>query len=205
MVKVKVKCTLVRALRLCTGLTAHRGNRGIALLSLAHGSRRGWGVSVTPRPLFTPGKDPVPTVQEAGWAPGPVWTGAENLAPTGIRSPDRPAHSQSLYRLRHPAHVVMVKVPNLFLDREAGIVFENTVPFFYHLYTMNPCVSNAEFFGQNRPTVKQILASVFIILNYKFFASVCDSETFFFFIFGSSPSRTAMHINVRVQMSVYGR
>jgi hypothetical protein len=22
---------------------------------------------------------------------GPVWTGAENLAPTGIRSPDRPA------------------------------------------------------------------------------------------------------------------
>jgi hypothetical protein len=24
-------------------------------------------VSVTPRPLFTPGKDPVPIVQEAGW------------------------------------------------------------------------------------------------------------------------------------------
>jgi hypothetical protein len=39
----------------------------------------GWGVRVTPRPLFTPGKDPVPIVQEAGWAPGPVWTGAENL------------------------------------------------------------------------------------------------------------------------------
>jgi len=33
-----------------------------------------------PRPLFTPGKDLVPIVQEAGWAPGPVWTGAENLA-----------------------------------------------------------------------------------------------------------------------------
>jgi len=30
-------------------------------------------------------------------APGPVWTVAENLAPTGIRSPDRPARS-------HPAH-----------------------------------------------------------------------------------------------------
>ena len=28
-----------------------------------------------------PGKDPVPIVQESGWAPGPVWTGAENLAP----------------------------------------------------------------------------------------------------------------------------
>ena len=30
---------------------------------------------------FTPRKDPVPIVQEAGWSPGPVWTGAENLAP----------------------------------------------------------------------------------------------------------------------------
>ena len=45
---------------------------------------------------------PAPTVQEAGWAPGPVRTGAENLAPTGIRSPDRPASSELLYRLRHP-------------------------------------------------------------------------------------------------------
>ena len=85
-----VKCTLVQAQRLCTGRTAHRGSRGIALLFYDHSTRRGWGVSVTPRPLFTPGKDPIPIVQEARWAPRPVWTGAENLAPTGIRSPDRP-------------------------------------------------------------------------------------------------------------------
>jgi hypothetical protein len=31
--------------------------------------------------LSTPGKDPVPIVEEAVWVPGPVWTGAENLAP----------------------------------------------------------------------------------------------------------------------------
>jgi hypothetical protein len=49
-------------------------------------------------------KYPVPLVQEAGWAPGPVWTGAENLASTGIRSLDRPARSQSLYRLNDPTH-----------------------------------------------------------------------------------------------------
>jgi hypothetical protein len=30
--KVKVKCTLVQALRLCTGRTAHRGSRRIAVL-----------------------------------------------------------------------------------------------------------------------------------------------------------------------------
>jgi len=33
---------------------------------------------------FTPGKDPVLIVQEAGWAPEPVWIGAENLAPPGF-------------------------------------------------------------------------------------------------------------------------
>ena len=53
---------------------------------------------VTPRPgRFTPGKEPVPIVEEAGWAPGLVWTGATNLAPAGIRSPDRPGRSESLY------------------------------------------------------------------------------------------------------------
>jgi len=35
---------------------------------------------------FTPEKDPVLILQESGWTPGPVWTGAENLVPTGIRS-----------------------------------------------------------------------------------------------------------------------
>jgi hypothetical protein len=39
---------------------------------------------------FTPRKDPVPILQEAMWAPWPVWLGAENLAPTGIRSSDLP-------------------------------------------------------------------------------------------------------------------
>jgi hypothetical protein len=60
----------------------------------------GW--LLTPRPgHFTPWIDSVPIVQEAGWPPGLVWTGAENLAPTGIRSPDHPARSESLYRLSH--------------------------------------------------------------------------------------------------------
>jgi hypothetical protein len=102
--KVKVKVTLVQALRLCTGRTAHRGSRGKALLFPDHSTRRGWGVSVTPRPLFIPVKDPVPIVQEAGWAPEPVWTGAENLASTGILSLDRLTRSQSLYRLSYRAH-----------------------------------------------------------------------------------------------------
>jgi hypothetical protein len=42
-----------------TGRTAQRRSRDIALLFHDHSTRRGWGVSVTPRPLFTPRKDPV--------------------------------------------------------------------------------------------------------------------------------------------------
>jgi hypothetical protein len=63
------------------------GGRGIALSFLDLGTRRGgWSA---PRPgRFTPGKDPVPILQEAKWAPGPVWTCAKNLAPTWIWSPE---------------------------------------------------------------------------------------------------------------------
>ena len=31
-----------------------------------------------------PREDPVPIVWEAGWAPGPAWAGAKNLAPPGF-------------------------------------------------------------------------------------------------------------------------
>jgi len=105
--KLEVKVTLLQALRLCTGRTAHRGSRDIALLFHDYGTRRGWVVSVTPRPLFTPGNDPVSIVQEAGWVPGPVWTGAENFGPTGTLSPDLSPRSQSLYWLSYPAQVFM--------------------------------------------------------------------------------------------------
>jgi hypothetical protein len=49
----------------------------------------------------------IPIVQKAGWAPGPVWTGVENLVPTGIRSPNRPARSVSLYRLSYPGPLTL--------------------------------------------------------------------------------------------------
>jgi hypothetical protein len=56
----------------------------------------GWVVYATPRPLYPRERDPVLIVWEAGWAPGSVWTGAENLILAGIRSPDLPARSESL-------------------------------------------------------------------------------------------------------------
>jgi hypothetical protein len=115
---IKVKCTLVQALKLCTGRTARRGSRGIALLFNDHGTGRGWEVSVTPRPLFTPGKDAVPIVQEVRWAPGPIWTGAKNLAPTGIRSPDRPASSYTDYVTRPTTWYIVGSIWRKFWGRQ---------------------------------------------------------------------------------------
>ena len=57
---------------------AQRVGGGVALLFQDRGTRRGWVVSSTSRPHFTPGKDPVPILQEAGWAPRQVWTGGKS-------------------------------------------------------------------------------------------------------------------------------
>ena len=86
--------------------TGHEGPDGstLSLTWALYGG--GWSA---PRPgRFTSGKDLVPIVQEAGWAPEPVWTGAETLASTGIRSPDCLARSESLYRLRYPGRLVFI-------------------------------------------------------------------------------------------------
>jgi len=93
-IKVKVRWSRYRP-----GV-AQRVGRGIALLYHDRGTRRGWVVSSTPRPHCTPGKDPVPILQEAGWAPGPVWTGGKSR-PNRDLIPNRPACSQSLYRLNY--------------------------------------------------------------------------------------------------------
>ena len=60
-----------------------------------------WSTPLSGR--FTPGKEtPVPIVQEAGWAPGPVRTGGGNVASIGIRSPESPAHIELLDTLHYP-------------------------------------------------------------------------------------------------------
>ena len=64
---------------------AQRLGRGIALLFHDRCTRRGWVVSSTSRPHFTPGKDPVPFYRRLGGPQGRSGR-AENLVPTGIRS-----------------------------------------------------------------------------------------------------------------------
>jgi len=60
-------------------ITCHEGRRGVQvqLYSFFNLSRY-----LTPcTSHFTPRNEPVVTTQEAGWVPGPVWMGVENLAP----------------------------------------------------------------------------------------------------------------------------
>jgi hypothetical protein len=66
------------------------GGMGIALHSLDLGARITWVVSTTPRPLYP--RERPSTHCTGGWVdPIAVWTCAKNLAPTGIRSRERPA------------------------------------------------------------------------------------------------------------------
>jgi len=58
-------------------------------------------VNITPLPLYPQERELSPRTS------GPVWTGAENLAPTWIRSLDRPARGESPNRLRYPGPPLM--------------------------------------------------------------------------------------------------
>ena len=88
---IREPCTVkkVKWSRYRPGLPQRVG-RGIALLFHDRGTRRGWVVSSTPRPHFTPGKVSVPILQEDGWVPGPIWKGGKSR-PHQNSIPDRPA------------------------------------------------------------------------------------------------------------------
>jgi hypothetical protein len=93
---------------------AQRVGRGIALLFQNRSTRR---------PRFIPGKDPVPVLQEAGCATGPVWTGGKTR-PYRDSIADLPARSQSLYRLSYRAHICCTKCSKIgFIEGKNGVHF----------------------------------------------------------------------------------
>ena len=62
----------------------------------------GVGVQRHTTAALSPGKKP------GEWASGSVWTGAENLKPTGIWSTDRSARGESVYRVSCPTPNLVV-------------------------------------------------------------------------------------------------
>jgi hypothetical protein len=72
--ELKVKFTLNTA-------TEAQRKVEVQLYSFFTPAQNGVVVNETPRPLYPMETDPVRIVQKVGWAPGPVWNGAEYLAP----------------------------------------------------------------------------------------------------------------------------
>ena len=90
-IEVKLKCS-----RHGPGV-AQRVGRGIALLFHDRGTRRvGEWSAARPGRTLPPGKIPVSILQEAGWAPGPVWTGGKSRSHRDS-IPDRAARYLSRY------------------------------------------------------------------------------------------------------------
>jgi len=76
----------------------HRGGVKVKFYSFFNlGTRWKWVVNVTPQQLHPQEKDSVPTVQKAGWAPGPVWAG-EEFDPCNL-----------IYGLRYPSPYYIVQ------------------------------------------------------------------------------------------------
>ena len=112
LLKVKVKWSRYRS------SVAQMVGRGLALLFLDRGTRRGWVVSSTPRPHFTPGRDPVPILQEAGWASGSVWTGGKSR-PHQVSMPGPPARSSVAIPTEVPDPLRLIKEPNILQQSRA--------------------------------------------------------------------------------------
>jgi hypothetical protein len=79
-------------------MKAQTGNWGSCTRSLNSAlDEGGWS---TPRPgCFTPRKDPIPIVQNIGWARAKCPEGRGKCRLIGIRSPEPPVRRESLYRL----------------------------------------------------------------------------------------------------------
>ena len=102
--KVKVKVTLVQALRLCTGRTAQRGSRGIALPFHDYGTRRGEGSASRSGRSLPPGKTRYPLYRGLG---GPQCRSGQERkisSPSGFDPRTVQPVAHSLYQLSYPAH-----------------------------------------------------------------------------------------------------
>jgi len=146
--KVKVKCALVQALRLCTGRTAHRGSRGIAVLYRHWGSvkavrpiggvefysfltttlERGEESASRPGRSLPSGKTRYPLYRRLGGPQGrsgQVW---KISSPPGSDPRTVQPVALSLYWLSYPAHTV--KLDTVYESSNAGdectLIFQNT-------------------------------------------------------------------------------
>jgi hypothetical protein len=131
---------------------------------------------------FTPGKDPVPIVHEARWAPEPVWTGAENLASPGFDPQTfQPVASRYTdYAIPGPGGILVLFInitrlasneiflPSNKIHREVGRAKDLSAPLYilpkeylYLLYVSQEKQSKFSLYNPQRPTFITEEASVY--------------------------------------------
>jgi hypothetical protein len=79
----------------------HRGSRGIALLFFNRSARWGWVVDATSQPIYLQEKIRYPFNSRLGGLQGLFGRLRKTSPPTEIRYTNRPARSESLYRLKY--------------------------------------------------------------------------------------------------------
>ena len=84
-------------------------SRDIALHFLGPSALDGVGGQPHAPAASTPGKDPVHILQEAGWAPGPVWTGGK-FRPHRDSIPDHPARSSVAIPTELPDPLIVIYI-----------------------------------------------------------------------------------------------
>jgi hypothetical protein len=110
---VKVKFTLEQA------INAHRGSRNI-VLHCNLGTGWGWVVNTMPWLFNHCERDTKPLVQEAGWAPGPVWICAENFAPPDCQ-----------------VHVIPGVCPKIYLEHKVALQYSVNISVLYTCFNLN--------------------------------------------------------------------
>jgi hypothetical protein len=107
-----------------------------------------------------------------GWVgPRAVWMCAKNLAPTGIRFPDRSARSQSLYRLSYRASIICCTLMYYYIlfvllcSYSFNIVNNTSQQDFVPRKVY--CVSNVTFYAESKYAIKMFPSpTVFVEWNF---------------------------------------
>ena len=106
-----------------------------------------------------PGKIRYPLYRRLSGLQGLSGRGEENLAFTGIRSPDHPVRTESLYRLRYPRSVIYIHtIYSIYIYINIQVVW----PF---IKTPGVCSVLQQYTGCNRRNGPNF-GRVFLMLNY---------------------------------------
>ena len=121
-------------------------------------------------------------------APGPVWTGAGNLASSGIQSPDHPARSQSLYLLSYPAHKLINAAEKTILCTERNVMNSQIMVSVLVTFLQSCCLCYVSYYTEKKTLQEK---EVLLTLCLEFWCEELNIFHFEFMTVHSHKSSTA--------------